>query len=318
MVTSTHEVSHRIFAKHPEALAPLYEALGVPPPTKSDIREITPDATEIRPLERRVDTVLKVEPPEGEHYLLAIEAQTKRAPDKATNWAYYVAYLRATYDLPVLLVVVCRDRLTADWAAGPFECGVGPWTTQVTRPFVLGPRTVSEITDPSTAARRPGLAVLSAIVHSDSRRSGAILDTVADGWRSFDKDTLAYWFETMEIALANTPARAKWRELHMSVGTYYPGQGTLIEEKYLEGKADGEAEGKAEGEAKDRATLILRVLEKHAVDVPEDIRERVTSCTDLDTLMLWFDRSLTATTAEELFAENEDGQAEGDQNQTSA
>jgi hypothetical protein len=160
--------------------------------------------------------------------------------------------------------------------------------------------------------------VLSAIVHSDSRRSGAILDTVADGWRSFDKDTLAYWFETMEIALANTPARAKWRELHMSVGTYYPGQGTLIEEKYLEGKADGEAEGKAEGEAKDRATLILRVLEKHAVDVPEDIRERITSCTDLDTLMLWFDRSLTATTAEELFAENEDGQAEGNQDQTSA
>jgi hypothetical protein len=34
--------------------------------------------------------------------------------------------------------------------------------------------------------------------------------------------------------------------------------------------------------------------------------------------MLWFDRSLTATTAEELFAENEDGQAEGNQDQTSA
>ncbi|MER5536323.1 hypothetical protein [Streptomyces mirabilis] len=314
MVTSTHEASHRIFAKHPEALTPVFEALGVPPPTKSDIREITPDATEIRPLERRVDTVLKVEPPEGEHYLLAIEAQTKRAPDKATNWAYYVAYLRATYDLPVLLIVVCRDRPTADWAVGPFECGVGPWTTQVTRPFVLGPRTVSEITEPSTAARRPGLAVLSAIVHSDSRRSGAILDTVADGWRSFDKDTQAYWFETMEIALANTPAKAKWRELQMPVGSYYPGQGTLIEEKYLEGKADGKAEGKA----KDRATLILRVLEKHGVNVPEDVRERITSCTDLDTLMLWFDRSLTAATAEDLFAEDEDGPAEGNQNQTSA
>jgi hypothetical protein len=118
----------------------------------------------------------------------------------------------------------------------------------------------------------------------------------------------------MEIALANTPARAKWRELQMPVGSYYPGQGTLIEEKYLEGKAEGEAKG----EAKDRATLILRVLEKHTVDVPEDIRDRITSCTDLDTLMLWFDRSLTATTAEELFAENEDGQAEGNQDQTSA
>lgn len=71
-------------------------------------------------------------------------------------------------------------------------------------------------------------------------------------------------------------------------------------------------------EAKGEATLILRVLEKHAVEISEDIRDRITSCTDLDTLMLWFDRSLTATTAEDLFAEDEDGPAEGNQNQPSA
>ncbi|WP_405506451.1 hypothetical protein [Streptomyces purpurascens] len=52
--------------------------------------------------------------------------------------------------------------------------------------------------------------------------------------------------------------------------------------------------------------LILRVLEKRGIDIPETARERITSCTDLDTLTLWFDRSLTATAAEELFA---DGQA---------
>jgi hypothetical protein len=39
------------------------------------------------------------------------------------------------------------------------------------------------------------------------------------------------------------------------------------------------------------------VLEKRAIHVPADIRERITSCTDLDTLTLWFDRSLTATAA---------------------
>ncbi|MGW0825112.1 hypothetical protein [Streptomyces sp. NPDC002845] len=139
MVTSTHEASHRLFVEHPEALAPVYETLGVPRPTKSDVREVTPDTTEIRPLERRVDTVLMVEPPEGEHYVLAIEAQSKPDPRKEANWAYYVAHLRARYDLPVLLVVVCWDRPTAAWAAGPFECGIGLWTTQVTRPFVLDP-----------------------------------------------------------------------------------------------------------------------------------------------------------------------------------
>ena len=115
------------------------------------------------------------------------------------------------------------------------------------------------------------------------------------GLQSFDPDTTAYWFEVMEVGLENTPAKEKWRELMSNVITHFPGHGTIYEERYLEGKAEGKTEGKTE----DRASLILRVLEKHGIPVPEDIRERITSCTDLDTLTLWFDRSLTASTAEE-------------------
>ncbi|MFF5182809.1 hypothetical protein ACFY30_03305 [Streptomyces sp. NPDC000345] len=87
MVTSTHEGSHRIFQDHPEVLGPVFEVLGLPPPVKADIEAITPDATEIKPLERRVDTVLRVEPSDGQGFLLAIEAQTRKAPDKGVNWA---------------------------------------------------------------------------------------------------------------------------------------------------------------------------------------------------------------------------------------
>ncbi|MEU0217887.1 hypothetical protein ABZ281_23490 [Streptomyces sp. NPDC006265] len=82
-----------------------------------------------------------------------------------------------------------------------------------------------------------------------------------------------------------------------------PGQGTLFEETYLEGKAAGIAEGKAEGKAEDRVALILRVLEKRGIDIPQDTRDRISTSTDLDTLTLWFDRSLTATAAEDLFAD---------------
>ncbi|WP_262059348.1 hypothetical protein [Streptomyces sp. STR69] len=299
MVTSTHEATHRLFQEHPEALTLVFESLGIPPPTKSDFGSITPDATEIRPVERRVDTVLKFEPAMGESFLLAIEAQTKKDPDKAKSWAYYVAHLSAKYDMSVLLVAVCRDRSTAKWAAGPFECAVGPWSTQVTRPFVLGPGTVPVITDESTVTRQPALAVLSAIVHSDDRRAPAILETLARGLLSFDPGTTAYWFEVTEVGLENTPAKEKWRELMSSVITHFPGHGTLFEEKYLEGKTE------------DRASLILRVLEKHGIDVPEDIRERITSCSDLDTLTLWFDRSLTASTAEDLFVESPEAPGSG-------
>lgn len=236
-----------------------------------------------------MDTVLKVEPSEGDGFLIALEAQTARAPGKGGSWSYYVAYLHAKFGMPVLLVTVCKDLPTASWAAGPFECRVGTWTTQSTRPFVLGPANVPEITDESAVAREPALATLSAIVHSNSPNAPAILSMVARGMRALDKATAKYWCEWLEVGLENTPVRETWRELENMVATYFPGRGTLFEETYLEGKAEGKAED------------ILRVLEKRDVPVPEAIRDRITTCIDLDTLTLWFDRSLTATTAEDLF-----------------
>ncbi|MGA5360809.1 hypothetical protein [Streptomyces purpurascens] len=291
MVTSTHETSHRIFQDHPEVLTPVFEALGLPAPAKAIVEALTPDATEIKPLERRVDTVLKVEPSEGDGFLIAIEAQTARAPGKGTSWAYYVAYLHAKFGMPVLLVAVCKHRPTATWAAGPFECRVGTWTTQSTRPFVLGPDNVPEITDESAVARQPALATLSAIVHSGSQNAPAILGMVARGMRTLDEATAKYWCEWLEVGLENTPVRDTWRELEKMVATYFPGRGTLFEQTYLEGKAEGKAEA------------ILQVLDKHSVPISEATRDRITSCTDLDTLALWFGRSLTATTAADLFAE---------------
>ncbi len=313
MVTSTHEASHRIFQDHPEVLAPVFEALGLPPPLKAIAEALTPDATELRPLERRVDTVLKVEPSEGDGFLLAIEAQTKRAPDKGANWAYYVSYLRAKFKLPVLLVTVCRNRPTATWAAGPFECRVGPWSTQVTRPFVLGPDTVPQITDESEVARQPALATLSAVVHSENQDIAAILELLARGMRSFDAATAKYWSELVEIGLEDTPARETWRELEKMVITYFPGRGTVFEEAYLDGKAKGEAEGKAKGEAEGAKGVgkgILRILELRGLPVSDDVRERITTCTDLARMDDWLDRAGTVERAEDLFDEEPDASAE--------
>lgn len=298
MVTSTHETSHRIFQDHPEVLAPIFEALGMPPPAKADIELMTPDATELKPLERRVDTVLKVEPSDGEAFLLAIEAQTSPAADKGANWSYYLAYLRAKFGLPVLLVAVCRSRSTARWAAGPFECRVGPWTSQVTRPFVLGPDSVPEITDEAVVAQQPALATFSAIVHSESRGIDAILTLLARGMRSFDKATATYWSELLEVGLENTPAREVWRELEKMVVTFFPGRGTVFEEAFLDGEAKGEAKGKAEG--------ILRVLEVRGLAVTDDVRARVSGCTDLARLDDWLDRSGTVERAEDLFVTGPD------------
>ncbi|MFH9075032.1 hypothetical protein [Streptomyces alboflavus] len=155
MVSSSHEGLHRIFQERPEILAPVFRVLGVPFPEKATLDALTPDVTETKPLERRIDTVLRIGPSDGDDFLLAVEAQGARKPDKESSWPYYVAHLRAKYRLPVLLLVVCQDQATAKWAAGPFDCGVRGWTTQRTHPLVVGPDNLPVITDQRTAAENP-------------------------------------------------------------------------------------------------------------------------------------------------------------------
>ncbi|MET8687460.1 hypothetical protein ABZV77_24915 [Streptomyces sp. NPDC004732] len=81
----------------------------------------------------------------------------------------------------------------------------------------------------------------------------------------------------------------------MAADIYYPGQGTLAEEKYLEGEAEGMAKGKAEA--------LLIFLEQRQVPIPDSARDRINACTDLHTLDHWLTRALTVAHADDLFAD---------------
>jgi len=60
--------------------------------------------------------------------------------------------------------------------------------------------------------------------------------------------------------------------------------------------AQGEARGRAEGEA----SAMLAILHARGISVPEDIRTRITTCTDLDQLNTWIHRAATAATIHDL------------------
>lgn len=79
----------------------------------------------------------------------------------------------------------------------------------------------------------------------------------------------------------------------------FPGAGTLVEELVLEGKAKGKAEGKAEA----LVEAVLRTLRHRGIEVPEDVRERITGCRDLAALEDWADRAFTVAAAQELLGE---------------
>ncbi len=66
------------------------------------------------------------------------------------------------------------------------------------------------------------------------------------------------------------------------------------------GFADGRASGFADGRAKERANAVLDILTARRFDISAELRERILSCNDLDTLQCWFTQALKATNVNEL------------------
>ncbi len=64
--------------------------------------------------------------------------------------------------------------------------------------------------------------------------------------------------------------------------------------------------GREEGAAGARAEDVLKVIDARHLKPAEAQRAKVTASAGLDKLNLWFDRALTAATADEVFKEGED------------
>lgn len=96
--------------------------------------------------------------------------------------------------------------------------------------------------------------------------------------------------ELTESGLAGSTAQRLWKDL-MKTETF-PYQSEL----HREWNAEGRTEGRAEGAAR----MVLRVLGKRGIDVPEDRREQIPGCGDEETLERWLDQALIATSIEDL------------------
>ena len=210
MVSSSHEAMHRIFQEDPGVFARTFRALDLPFPDPVAASLMPTDLTEIKPTERRVDTLLKIDTASGESHLLIVEAQGKKDPGKPASWAYYVAHLYAKYDIPPVLLVTCQDRATAAWAAKAFTIGPPQWPTLTLRALVLGPHNVPAVTDPSAAARDIPLATLSAVTHGKEPNAPAILKALAVALKTVDEETARIFAELTELGLGTAPAAETW------------------------------------------------------------------------------------------------------------
>ncbi|MFE2459707.1 hypothetical protein [Streptomyces sp. NPDC059402] len=296
MVSSSHETLHRIFQEDPGLFVRAVKGVGV---TFADPVAAVPfptDLTENRPVERRVDTLLRLETGDGARFLLAVESQGKPDSDKPASWAYYLSHLHAKYRLPPLLLVVCADRRTADWASRHVDIGPVQWPSLTVRPLVLGPDSLPVINSPDEAARDIPLTVLSAAVHRRDPDAGAILKALATALKELsadDESTASKFIELTEQGLGATPAANLWRQIMAADLSFFQSQ---TAQKL-----------RAEGRAVGRAEAILLLLGDRGVEVPEEARERILGCQDLDVLGVWFRRAVTAVSVAEVFGASDDG-----------
>ncbi|MHC3459278.1 hypothetical protein [Streptomyces flavovirens] len=289
MVSAPHEAMHRVFQEYPGLFTRLSDVLGLQLPPVASAKPLTVDLTENEPLERRVDTLLRIETQGDGPFLLVVEAQGKRDPGKTASWPYYVTYLNNKYRLPVLLLVICQDHATATWAARPLTIGLPQWQTVTTRPLVAGPHNMPVITDVAEARKDLALATLSAITHADNPDVDAILKTMSVALRDTPESIAEPLVELIAQGLGNRPAAQQWRNLVAVDLSFYTSP--LSEEIRDEGRAQSRAED------------VLLILGVRGIDITDEIREKVTACGDPELLRQWLARAALAATAGEVFGE---------------
>ncbi|MFD5623236.1 hypothetical protein [Streptomyces yangpuensis] len=289
MVSSPHEAMHRIFQEHPELFSRVSEVLGVDfaPPTSFTV--LPNDLTETQPLERRVDTLLRFDTQKDGSFLLAVEAQGKKDPDKPASWAYYASYLLTKYRLQPMLLVICQDRSTAEWAARPVRFGPPQWPLLTLCPLVAGPHNMPLITSPAEVRKDLALATLAAITHATNPDIGAILKAMTNVLRDTPAALADPIIEFVAQGMGKHPSAALWRKLVAVDLSFY--KSPLSEELRDEGRAEGRAED------------VLTVLAERGIDVPEAVRERVTGCGDVEVLGRWLRRAVTAPSADAIFGD---------------
>jgi hypothetical protein len=81
---------------------------------------------------------------------------------------------------------------------------------------------------------------------------------------------------------------------------------TVIKDPFMDrliakGEATGIAKGEAKGKVAGEAKLLLRYLDSR-FNLPEQRRKQIEDCSDAHWIEAWFDRALTATTLDQVFA----------------
>jgi hypothetical protein len=277
MPSMAHEVLVDLFKNRPSLGAELLsEALGVALPSYTEARLVSIDLTKIQPAEYRADVVVLLLDGDVPIWVLIVEVQLGIDRQKHYSWPDYTTGARAAHRCPVALLVVAPDPDVATWCAEPIETGIPGF---VLRPPVLGRAAVPVVTHPAEAARRPELAVLSALAHGESEQGAAIAAAVLPVIRGLG-EAKARFYGDLVLGSLNKAAR---RALEGMMKGY-------------QFRSDFAKTYIAQGEAQ----AVLTVLQARGIAVPDAERERILAQKDSARLERWLVKAAVASSLGEV------------------
>jgi hypothetical protein len=288
MPSLAHDTLVDLFKNRPSLAAELLsEALHVALPSYTEARLVSIDLTQIRPAEYRADVVVLLLDEGRPASVLITEVQLGIAPRKRFTWPEYAMGARAAHGCPVGLLVVAPDPEVAAWCAEPIETGIPGF---VLRPPVLGRESVPVVTDPEEAARRPELAVLSAMAHGEGELGAAIAAAVLPAVRGLNEEKARFYGDVVLNSLNEAARRAleammKGYEYQSDFAKKYYGQ------------------GRSEGRMEEAAHAVMTVLRVRGIAVPDAARERILAEKDPARLERWHERAILAASVAEVLEE---------------
>lgn len=301
MPSPPHDALIQMISERPElAVEILRDLMGVDVPVTPLIR-VEDSTFNTRPSDDfEADLVLVMGPPQSPAHAIVVEIQQDRSKNPR-KLARYAAALWLMLDCDVTVLVICPSRSAAAYYAQPIDTGLTGYRLQA---HVLGPDDIPAITDPHEAAAQPGLAAMAVMVHGRDRK---VVEAFAMALEELCDEHAPKYYE-YAYSMAAPEIRRLLEEIMKSTTwpVYSPfareHYGRGLEDGQAQGKAAGKAEGKAEGRAEEAARMVLLLLETRGLDITDDARARITTCTDLDQLETWATRAITAQTFDDLFS----------------
>jgi hypothetical protein len=283
-----HEAAVELLRRSPQLAAALLASAGVAVPAGSAAVLADSNLSVPEPTELRAD-VVTVHEGAGRKVVVVTEVQ-KDPPDtgKRRAWVAYLALAQVEHKCDAALVVIALRERTARASGRPILTGHPGF---VLTPIVIGPDTTPAPDGPGTGPVSAELAVLAVLTGALDLGDAGTRQLVLQAIAGVDAGRREIYTRLIR-ATASAAVRRALEEL----------MATAFRDEFIDGLLDqGRAEGEARGRAEGEAAMLLRVLAARGFTVPDDIRQRIQSCTDLARLEAWCDRAVAAKSLDEIF-----------------